>query len=123
MDKDIKEILEKIANKLGTSVEKLWEALIAQADIESRIHRVWMYAFIGMGIAGGFIFVLCAICFYNQFPEDPHYLEFPLGLSGFIAFIASVCFFGNALPHSMEAMSIKSNPTYWALNEILNYIN
>jgi len=112
-------LLEKLAEKLGTTVEHLWQVLINQAQVQLQINELWMtfqfWAMIALGVF--FLLALVGIIFSDDYEEK--------GIFGWLSFaifvvaaIFAACYFGNYT----ENITLTTNPEYWALKEVLSQL-
>jgi hypothetical protein len=130
MNENTQQLLEKLAEKLGTTTEYLWQILLNQAKYDVII------SFIQMTFMAVFIIATVKIHFKlaKEIPKDPNdkwsryeslydkYEEaaiIPMFFAGIIVIIMVICF----LAGFNDLMSAIFNPEYWALNKILNHIN
>lgn len=110
MNEQTQQLLEKLSNKLGTTVEHLWGVLVRQAPISSAMDLVVLTA-MAIGLAALWRFVKKI----HQDANDDYLM--PLGILlmvGILGFAAFVC--GNL----SEIISGFFNPEYWALRQIIH---
>ena len=116
MNEQIAPLLEKLAEKLGTTAEKLWGVLVRQARIEAWLYlsKAIVYAAIVFGIAW-------IARFLWQYP-----VEDDCG-RGILRTVAIVGGCGGIAPTLDEALKAARecarcfiNPEYWALAQILS---
>lgn len=110
-------LLEKLASKLGTTVEFLWTILLKQATL---IGITNICEFILVLIVG---FIFYKVCKYIDKIENSIFdtdlvivLETIVGSIWIVFFILTVVGLNTAITALI-------NPEYWALNEILKYCN
>lgn len=124
MNEETTQLIQQLADKLGTTSEYLWGTLIRQAKIDS---IVTLFQFLLIGIFGYVIFrihkSLSIKKDYDGYSETgyQHYQE-----TASIFMIISVCLFVMLLIASFfsipDLVSGFLNPEYWALKEILKSI-
>jgi hypothetical protein len=119
MNEQTTKLIEQLAQKLGTTAEYLWTALLKQAPISAMIDLVYLVIVTIMGIG---LYKLHKYCtketgeYKESIYEDKGELVIPamviLAIVWVIFFI--VCFFsiGNIINGFF-------NPEYWALKEVL----
>jgi L-asparagine transporter-like permease len=114
----VTKLLEQLAIKLGTTVEYLWGILNKQATVQLQINQIWMTWEMWIGIAAIIFFVLIIIGMI--FAKDEREISAAMGWLAFCIFVViitvGVCYYGNYT----QNITLKTNPEYWALNEILN---
>lgn len=121
MDKNMAEFLEKLANKLGVTVEHLWRILIKQAyidAIQSLIFIAFVYSLLGL-------LYWCHKRFSKKNNDgDTLYDEYeePLIIPMVIIFIVGIILFIVSIFSISNVINGLFNPEYWALHEILNSI-
>ena len=120
MNEQTQEALVKLAEKLGTTTEYLWQILIAQARVDIVISVIQMTFM--------FLFIYWTIKLHIRFSkkhEDRHsfyyYNESAVGGMVFagLASIIMIIFFLNGFNDLLSAIF---NPEYWALKQIFESI-
>lgn len=124
MDESTLLLLEKMASKLGTTIEFLWGSLLKQAPISAMKHLLF---FIITTIVGVLLFILhkrlmketeigysvCSV--YDHLKEKA---TVPMVIGAIIWLI----FFLTSLILLEDVITGFINPEYWALNKILNML-
>lgn len=114
MDKAM-ELLKQLADKLGTTVEYLWQVFVKQAQVQIQIDQIWMnVALYGYGGITLFCFILFIVAIWKEW-EPLALIIFPLFI---FLIMAIVVYVGNYT----EILTLQTNPEYWALQEILNQL-
>ena len=119
--KEMTELLGKLADKLGTTVEKLWSVLLKQAPISGVIDLALCVALV---IASIFIFRFVQNKTTPQ--EEERYADWDdegkfFAWAGTAIFIAIA---GVFIMCSVESIvSAFFNPEYWALTKILSKVS
>ena len=109
--REITELLEKLAEKLGTTVENLWPVLIKQAPISGAVDLMLLVALVVTSVITYRIAQKCD-------DADEDVAVFAWILTGIIFFItAAFVLFG--LKGIITALF---HPEYWALSEILRQL-
>lgn len=127
MNEKTNQLLQQLAEKMGTTVEYLWTILINQAKYDiiiSVIQMIFMAAFI-------FITIKLHIKFSKPFSNDGKFkyytnlysekeelLIIPMILAG-IASVIMIIFF---LSGFNDLISAIFNPEYWALRQIIQFV-
>ena len=57
--KELQPLLEKLAEKLGTTVENLWNVLLNQIQVQIEICEIWMN--IAIFLFGGLALIFCVL--------------------------------------------------------------
>jgi hypothetical protein len=116
-DDKIAHLLEELANKLGTTIEHLWNILIHQAYVE---------AFKNIAIIAFFIIAEMIIFKYvikynkgKRFEEIDDDFGFIAVLLFIVILVFIIVITLNLVPETVDAIF---NPEYWALNHILKCI-
>lgn len=119
MNSETNQMLEKLANKLGTTTEYLWGILVSQAKIDA-ITTIFQYLIIA-------IFGIVLYKLNKRFRiEKDNYTTYEK--HDYIGFIMASCFGIWCILSFIAFLSIGNtvngllNPEYWALNEILESI-
>lgn len=111
VDPKTQEWLEKLAAKLGTTVEHLWEVLIRQAQVE---------AWAGVGAVAGFtlLFLAAAVVLYlaHTKTDDNNLVFFNILVTGGVAALWVL----SLIVNYSEIYTGFFNPEYSALQVILN---
>lgn len=126
MNEETVQLLEKLAEKLGTTVEYLWEVLVHQALVNSVLLILLMVATVIMGI----VLYKLHIRFSKMQPETDKYYAKSLydREEGYVAMMIIFVFIWTVLLF-VSIFSFASmitgfiNPEYWALQRILNIVN
>ena len=110
MNKETIEILRVLADKLGTTSEYLWQALITQAFIYGSLELFFLVVLLG-GSAWWVKFARHKIKEFDCY-RDYELLELSIWVAVLLcAFLAPFSIYG--------AVTAFINPEYWALREIL----
>lgn len=117
MNTKIEEMLVDLAEKLGTTVEHLWEVLLKQSVISGVTDFfVWVIFFLTCCV---FSFLLLRnwkqVIENNDGYEDPLWRFIPAVIA-FVLLFTGVFGFDNVLTKII-------NPEYWALKEVMKFIN
>lgn len=114
MNEKTVQLIEKLAQKLGTSSEFIWATLIKQAQISAMGGILFFVLFI--------VIVFMVTRLYNRKPEIfiDEYGDFTF--SGIITAVCIICFGLFSCFVVFDAMTALFNPEYWALKTILNHI-
>lgn len=122
MNKETNELIEKLAQKMGTTTEYLWSVLIKQAQIDA-----WTSIFQYLLIV---IFGIILYRLHKKFSFEPEghnsysmyydkdYLGYLMGISAAIFAILAVCAFFSIT----DTVNGFLNPEYWALRRVLDAI-
>lgn len=122
--KELTDLLEKLAEKLGTTVEHLWGVLLKQTKIvfwEYIAYSVLAVIFLATAI----YFIDFTIAGLNSLPESRWTTDKEIGytvglvLSIVYSVIAPFILVGNI----KQILTMKYNPEYWALNEVLSVLD
>lgn len=113
-------LLSQLAEKLGTTVEFLWEILLKQAHISGWISFFSVIVFL-VGITFFSLFIRYTIKKWDYIEEnalEPLYaiINVLLGIIFIIWFILIIL---EIIPNMITAFS---NPEYWALKQVLGII-
>lgn len=101
------EMLEQLAAALGTTVVRLWEVLVAQAQVEGVLAVVG--ALLSLGLVGAALYV---VKWGLKNPDDDGWVLIPTTP---MLIAGCICFWLNL----KVAVTAWLNPEYWALQEIL----
>ena len=122
MNNESTKLLEQLAEKMGTTVEYLWDILIYQAHIQA---ITVLIQFVIIFIATYFLFKLHIR--FNKQTDDKHSVYYeheeaviiPMVFAGIVmAVLIIVAFFCIS-----DIVNGFFNPEYWALQRILNTMN
>jgi len=113
--KELTPLLEKLADKLGTTVEHLWSVLLQQAQIDAQIWQMWMVVW--MCVFGGLAVISIFLAFIGSREKWELWgvwfivtgLSFVIGIPVFIGCYSAI-------------ITRTQNPEYWALKEILRHL-
>ena len=108
MEKELLTLLEKLSTQLGQSAEATWNMLIAQARIAAILNFI-----IGGVLILASLFLI-GFGFYNIKKDEND--------SAAACFIFVVIFFLISLPFIIPAITAAYNPSYWALDKLINMI-
>ena len=115
--KELTPLLEELAKKLGTTVEQLWWVLLNQVQVLVQICEIWqnvaLFLFGGVAL---FCCVLGVIGLIRRWDEMGIFLSF-LG-TAFWGIIGGCIYASNYA----QLITLKLNPEYWALKEILRHL-
>jgi len=118
LEDKITNLLEKLANKLGTTIEHLWNILIHQAYIEAFKNIIMIAFFI---IAEILIFKYAVR--YNKGKSlediDNDFRSITVIILFIIISVFTIIMIASLIPETIDAIF---NPEYWALNHILKLI-
>lgn len=122
MNKETQQLLEKLAEKLGTTVSYLWQVLIKQAQVDA-FTTLFQFALIGLfgwllyRLHKKFLFVdendRYSRNIYSRYEE---LVAIPM-VVGMCIFIVLTLFAFIGIPDLINGFF---NPEYWALQRILN---
>ena len=117
--KELTPLLEKLAEKLGTTTEYLWGVLLAQAQVE-------IYIFIAIFILTVFgVIATVKLLKYTQKYWDkedaPTTAWIALGF-GCVIGMATIIGVLSTIANISDVITAINNPKYWALKEVLNVI-
>jgi len=115
--KELQPLLEKLADKLGTTAEQLWAVLIVQAGIEAQLYEFYLsisYVILGLSLI---FFVLNAVfvMFTNRDMDD----TFGWSIAGVFCLVVGII---SGVINYEGFIVTSNNPEYWALNEILKHL-
>lgn len=117
MDK-LTDLLQQLASQLGTTVEYLWKVLIKQANVQIQINSLYMNWELGLGILLMVCFIIAIVGLFLI--KDEAEIQVALGWLAFLIFIVIIItgiFYWN---NYTQNITLRTNPEYWALQEILN---
>ena len=114
--KDIAPLLEQLAAKLGTTAEYLWQVLLKQVQVEIGLAEMGMtISFIMYAIAA----VLFIVSIVNRIKEGDYDLAGYWIVGGFmVAVLAATVHILNYV----QLLTLRNNPEYWALQEVLKHL-
>lgn len=122
--KEVKELLEQLAERLGTTVEKLWAVLLKQASINGIVDSLILIGMVIFSIAA-FRFVKKKTTKLKRTngecptAEWEYEIAFGAWLGVAVMFIFTILCIG-ILAESIVASFF--NPEYWALSKILTMV-
>ena len=118
---NLTELLEKLADKLGTTSEYLFGVLVNQAPISALYSALYLI----LVLLGGYLLYKLHISFLKQDGNNCSlYSKYGVGIAipMILSFIAWLVLFIKCF-HSIEnIMTGFLNPEYWALDEIMSLI-
>ena len=109
-------LLEKLAEKLGTTAEYLWEVLVKQAEIQANFEY---YGWIISLVIGIVFFLLTVIAFIGGINSDSYDGEM-FWVTGWVSLVVVVIMAFVARAYLLGYYTCISNPEYWALKELFN---
>ncbi len=112
MDK-LTPLLEKLAEQLGVTVQYLWTVLVKQATIEIQRLQIWM----PFELWSAVFCIVIMIFFLVMVVKEGD------GGFGFLALIFFIAGFFLAVGYVSDytaLITLRGNPEYWALQEILS---
>lgn len=122
MEKEQNELLQQLAEKMGTTTEYLWSVLLKQAPIDSTTTLIQ----IALVVLFGYVIYKLHLKFSKK-KEDGYSNEYDNNPQIEILMFVSVCIFGIlAIASFFCIQSVINgyvNPEYWALKQILDTIN
>lgn len=107
MNEQTNQLIEKLAEKLGTTAEHLWAVLVRQAPITAITNIA--------GIIIGVLLILVSALVVRKFTKD----DDEAGLAWIIWGICAVVGILIILDASNTVATCFSNPEYWALKQII----
>ena len=109
-------LLEKLANKLGTTTEHLWKVLLQQVNVEMVLRQLWMSIWLwgGIGLIALAIIMIIMIIKYDG--EEIIALPFLIIVVAIVS--GSIGYYINY----SKLLTLQNNPEYWALHEVLSVI-
>ena len=114
--KDIAPLIEQLAAKLGTTVEYLWQILLKQVQVEIRLAEMGMtISFVLYAIAA----VLFIVAFVRRIKDDDYGLAVYWILGVYV--VTSIAVTLHILNY-IQLVTLKNNPEYWALQEVLKHL-
>lgn len=114
MNEQTTQLIEQLAQKLGTTTEYLWGILIKQAPVSATIDLIYFII----------IIILCVLfwrihryfCKTDKYSDYEDLLIIPMVFIGsFILILAAMSFFSLG-----DIITAFINPEYWALDEVLD---
>lgn len=123
MDTDVKQIIEKIAEKLGTTSEFLYNKLVKQAKINAITTLIQVIFILIIGVVLTIYMIWQINLGMNYFAESEKYLIFyiTLGIINSIFVLVYVFTACNIIYYGIdEIIKCWKNPEGWAIDEILN---
>jgi len=115
--KELTPLLEKLAEKLGTTVEKLWDVLLNQVQVQIGICEIWMN--VAIFLFGGLALIFFVLGIFGlmwRWEGEGIFFSF---LGSFIMTALSGVIYG---VNYTTLLTLKLNPEYWALQEILKHL-
>jgi len=113
MNKELINLLEGIANKMGSTTEHLWEILVRQAPIECCKYIIQIFLF--LGITGLFLWSLYYLLISDEEMEEKAWI-------GLIFFVLILACLGATTELIYRMITVIKNPEFWALKELLSNI-
>lgn len=112
-------LLGKLAEKLGTTMDHLWQVLVNQSQVQLQINELWMtFQFWTMILLGlFFVYAIVGVVMSDDYETK--------GIFGWLSFaifltvsVFAACYIGNYT----ENITLTTNPEYWVLEQILNQL-
>jgi len=116
---DLTILLEKLSEKLGTTVDQLMEVLMDQVGVQIHICTMWQTAWLILGIlcVASIIFLFIRAIISNFFDIEDAYVFCIIPI---ILLVVSVI--GWFVCYS-ELLTLEQNPKYWVIKKIFGAIN
>ena len=107
-------LLAQLAEKLGTTVEHLYQVMMAQTAVEGQLAELWM----GIWLWGGIIFLVIAIIMLLVSASN----DFEAAGAWAIFFILADIVVATLGYYEMYSkwLTLTQNPEYWVIQEILS---
>lgn len=122
MNNEVSKLLEQLAQKMGTTVEYLWQILIYQAHIQA----ITVVIQIVIIMIASYLLVKLHIRFSKE-PEDDHSIYYKYQESATVPMVLSALIMGVLIIIAFFCISDVINgffnPQYWALQKVLNTVN
>ena len=118
---NLSQMLNLLANKLGVKAEQLFETVMKQAKVEFFMDIVYLLALIAMFLVGlyGIYFALPFLTDSKPVTDGMQVILSLITIGSFSFLIIPLIWI---LPTIHEVITLKLNPQYWALNDILNSV-
>ena len=118
---NLSQMLNLLANKLGVKAEQLFETVMKQVKVEFFMDIVYLLAFIVMFFVGlyGIYFALPFLTDSKPVTDGMQVILSLITIGSFSFLIIPLIWI---LPTIHEMITLKLNPQYWALNDILNSV-
>jgi hypothetical protein len=113
MNENTTKLLEQLAEKLGTTIDKVWGILVAQAKIDAYQDFIWSLVFTVITL---FLARMAWNCWRLGTRKDEDEPKFISGILVIVGLITGSFIVGFLL----NGISSLLNPEYWALNQILS---
>lgn len=110
-------LLEKLADKLGTTVEHLWGVLLQQVNIEIILCNLWINIWMWGGVGVTLILIVIIIMMVKS--DNSELVPFPIMA---ILTFGSIAVLGVYTNYS-KLLTLENNPEYWVLEQVLRAIN
>jgi len=112
MDERVEQLLTQLADKLGVTVEYLWNVLLQQSQVQIEILQLGQMLVLAIGLPIIFITSILTFVGYKREWEVWGALFAPLILATLTCVTLSIEF-------HVKLMTLYSNPEFWALEQIL----
>jgi hypothetical protein len=114
VQKKAMEMLEALAEKLGTTLEHLWEVLLLQAKVEAVEVGIWLLIGTAALTIGGRLFIKNMTCWETG--DDHEFARWMTGMGlSIVGYIAT-------LTNLFRLPTLLINPEWWAIREILRLL-
>lgn len=119
---NLSQTLNVLADKLGVKAEQLFETVMKQTRIELYMNIIYLLVFIAMFISGiyGAAYVFPYYMADLAFPEGKQVIIFIISVGSFFFLLIPLLGFFSTIH---ETITLKFNPKYWALHDILSSLN
>jgi len=121
MEEKATQLLEQLAAKLGTTVDKILEVYLAQAQVEIVIYSVWVAFFLVTAVPATKL-VIKAIRVMVECGEDEIVKPVSNGLVIIFTFVFYLVLFIAILAEMRTAITQLFNPEYWVMTEIFKLV-
>jgi hypothetical protein len=117
MDKQTTKLLEKLANKLGTTSEYLWEVLLEQATVQG---FTILFLLLLVILSGIFLYKINKYFWKNEYYGDLDItaIDVVMIIAGIVWLVVCIA----VILHIPEMIYAFVHPEYWALQEIIKQI-
>lgn len=110
------ELIEKLAERLGTTAEHLWEVLVRQAPITATTDTITL----GLMLVAGLVAFWLAVRWAKHPPyESGDANEFAIVVAGIAATVLLLIVAISFVASASDIVSGFANPEYWALKQLL----